>query len=139
MCDDDDHDNEEPIILYEMNHEELKVFIEFMYVGNSLQSEKLKKHARSLYIAADLYEIPLLRELCRYQLLSSLNMTNALDIFELSKDDPHEKTLHDTARCHVVSHMKVIVFTEEFNSFVKRNPSLAVELMRILTLHGTDR
>lgn len=120
-----------------MNHEALEVFIEFMYVGNSIQySEKLKKHARSLYFAANLYSIPLLRDLCRYQLMSSLNIGNALDILEISKDDPREKTLHDEARCYVIRHMKEIAFTREFNSFVKRNTSLTVELIRVLAIRG---
>ncbi|CAH2063984.1 unnamed protein product [Thlaspi arvense] len=136
LCEDNDYYKEKPIILYEMNHEELEAFVEFMYVGDSIQPEKLKKHARSLYLAADLYKVPLLRELCRYQLMSSLNTKNALDIFELSKDDPHEKPLHDKARGHVISHMKEIVLTQEFKSFVERNPSLTVELIRVLTLHG---
>ncbi|CAF2171004.1 unnamed protein product [Brassica rapa] len=131
---DGDGKETETIILYGMNHEALEVFIEFMYVGNSIQySEKLKKHARSLYFAANLYSIPLLRDLCRYQLMSSLNIGNALDILEISKDDPREKTLHDEARCYVIRHMKEIAFTREFNWFVKRNTSLTVELIRDMT------
>ncbi|KAF3524910.1 hypothetical protein Bca4012_099656 [Brassica carinata] len=134
---DGDGKEKETIILYGMNHEALEVFIEFMYVGNSIQySEKLKKHARSLYFAANLYSIPLLRDLCRYQLMSSLNIGNALDILEISKDDPREKTLHDEARCYVIRHMKEIAFTREFNSFVKRNTSLTVELIRVLAIRG---
>ncbi|CAH8337527.1 unnamed protein product [Eruca vesicaria subsp. sativa] len=136
ICDGDDNEKA-TIILYGMNHEALEVFIEFMYVGNSIQySEKLKKHSRSLYFAADLYSIPLLRDLCRNQLISSLNMGNALDFLELSKDDPREKTLHYKARCCVIDHMKVIVFTPEFKSFVSRNPSLAVELFMVLAIRG---
>lgn len=134
---DGDGKEKETIILYGMNHEALEVFIEFMYVGNSIQySEKLKKHARSLYFAANLYSIPLLRDLCRYQLMSSLNIGNALDILEISKDDPREKTLHDEARCYVIRHMKEIAFTREFNWFVKRNTSLTVELIRVLAIRG---
>lgn len=62
--------------------------------------------------------------------MSSLNMSNALDILELSKDDPQEKALHDIARRYVIGHMKVIAFTDEFKSFVERNPSLTVELIK---------
>ena len=68
--------------------------------------------------------------------MSSLNIGNALDILEISKDDPREKTLHDEARCYVIRHMKEIAFTREFNLFVKRNTSLTVELIRVLAIRG---
>ncbi|XP_019097596.1 PREDICTED: BTB/POZ domain-containing protein At5g48510-like [Camelina sativa] len=59
----------ETITLSDMKQEELEAFVEFIYSDGSMLSEKVKKHARSLYLAADKYEIPHLRDLCRTQLI----------------------------------------------------------------------
>ncbi|VVB05853.1 unnamed protein product [Arabis nemorensis] len=64
----------------------------------------LRKHAMSLYRAADKYEIPYLRDLCRNQLMLSINASNAIEIPELSKV-PLDKTLHEFATNYIASHL----------------------------------
>lgn len=74
------------ITLSEMKHEELEILVEFMYSdGVSFSSAKLKKHVRSLYLAADRYKIMHLQDLSRDELISSLNSSNALDLLKLSQ------------------------------------------------------
>ncbi|XP_033145283.1 putative BTB/POZ domain-containing protein At2g40440 [Brassica rapa] len=55
----------EIITLSEMKHEEVKALVEFIYNSGLTPCAE---HARSLYLAADKYEIPHLRNLCRTNL-----------------------------------------------------------------------
>ncbi|KAI3906329.1 hypothetical protein MKX01_028129, partial [Papaver californicum] len=72
------------ISLPEFNHEELKIFLEFLYRGY-LAKENIEKHFCSLLIAADKYVIPHLQKFCEQQILSSLNSSNALKVLEVSE------------------------------------------------------
>ncbi|XP_048591510.1 putative BTB/POZ domain-containing protein At2g40440 [Brassica napus] len=81
----------ETITLSDLKRKELEVFVEFCYAGECMPSEKLKKHAMSRYCAADKYEIPYLRDLCRNHIMSSINASNAVEILELSRL-PFDKT-----------------------------------------------
>lgn len=93
----------ETITISDLKREELEVFVEFCYAGGSMPFEKLRKHAMSLYRAADKYEISYLRDLCRNQLMLSINASNAIEILELSKV-PLDKTLHEFATNYIASH-----------------------------------
>ncbi|OMO50182.1 BTB/POZ-like protein [Corchorus olitorius] len=97
------------ITLPELNTEELESLLEFLYSGN-LPSEKLEKHAYSLFVAADKYEIPYLQEFCERFLLNSLNASNALEILEIS-DICSNKILKETALNFIVRNMEDIVFS----------------------------
>ena len=55
----------EIITLSEMKHEEVKALVEFIHNSGLTPCAE---HARSLYLAADKYEIPHLRNLCRTNL-----------------------------------------------------------------------
>lgn len=92
-------------------------------------SEEEKKHVQSLYVAADKYEILHLRDLCRNELISSLNSSNALNVLELSLI-PFDKALNDSAAIFVVRNLLAICNTVEFKLFVGRNPDLIVEIMK---------
>ncbi|KAH0886552.1 hypothetical protein HID58_062648 [Brassica napus] len=56
----------------ELKHEELEALVKFIYSDGSKLSAKAKEHVRSLYVTADKYEIPHLRDLCRNELVKSL-------------------------------------------------------------------
>lgn len=98
----------EVITLSDLKPEELEVFVEFCYGGGSMPSEKLKKHAMPLYRAADKYEIPYLRDLCRNQLMLSINASNAIEILKLSKI-PLDETLREFATNYIASHLRMRV------------------------------
>ncbi|KAF2594130.1 hypothetical protein F2Q70_00043949 [Brassica cretica] len=97
----------ETITLSDLKREELEVFVEFCYAGECMPSEKLKKHAMSLYRAADKYEIPYLRDLCRNHIMSSINASNAVEILELSRL-PLDKTLSEFANNYIEFHSSMI-------------------------------
>ncbi|KAF8079872.1 hypothetical protein N665_0996s0026 [Sinapis alba] len=48
----------ETVTLSEMKKEELEALVEFMYSDGTVLSAKAKQHVRSLFLAADKYEIP---------------------------------------------------------------------------------
>lgn len=120
----------ETVTFSEMRQEELEALVEFMYsVDGSISSESLKKHVRSLYLAADKYEIPHLRDLCRKHLISSLNSSNALNILELAQI-PFDKALNDAAFTTIKNNISSIASSAEFKLFVVNHPDLSVEIMK---------
>ncbi|CAL9222530.1 unnamed protein product [Arabidopsis halleri] len=118
----------ETITLSEMKHEELEAFVEFIYSDGSMLSAKVKQHARALYRAADKYEILQLRDLCRSELISSLNSTNSLDFLELAQF-PFDKVLNDAALSYIKTNEFMIGSFDKFKLFVDNYPNLAVEIM----------
>ncbi|CAH8332474.1 unnamed protein product [Eruca vesicaria subsp. sativa] len=120
----------ETVTLSEMKHEELEALVEFMYsIDGSISSESLKKHARSLYLAADKYEIPHLRDICRSQLISSLNSANSLIALELAQI-PFDRSLNDVAFNTIMKNIGTIASSAEFKLFVVNHPDLSVEIMK---------
>ncbi|CAH8332499.1 unnamed protein product [Eruca vesicaria subsp. sativa] len=120
----------ETVTFSEMKHEELEALVQFIYsVDGSITSETLKKHVRSLYLAADKYEIPHLRDICRNQLISSLNASNALNILELAQI-PFDKALNDAAFTAIKNNISTIASSAEFRLFVVNHPDLSVEIMK---------
>ncbi|CAH2058618.1 unnamed protein product [Thlaspi arvense] len=120
----------ETVTLSEMKHEEVEALVEFMYsVDGSIPIEVLKKHVRSLYLAADKYEIPHLRDLCRNELISSLNSSNALNVLELAQI-PFDTALYNAAFTAIRTSLKTIASSAEFKLFVVKNPNLTVEIMK---------
>ncbi|ESQ38170.1 hypothetical protein EUTSA_v10029325mg [Eutrema salsugineum] len=117
----------EIITLSEMKHEEVKALVEFLYSDGTMPCEEM--HARSLYLAADKYEIPHLRNLCRNQLISSLNLSNALDILELAQI-PFDNALNDAALVFIKTNISKIVSSDELKLFAASNPNLTIEIMK---------
>ncbi|CAG7873655.1 putative BTB/POZ domain-containing protein At2g40440 [Brassica rapa] len=120
--------SDQTLFFSEMRHEELETLVKFMYNDHGLvSSSKLKKHVRSLYLAAQRYEIPHLRDLCRNELISSLSSSNALD--ELSQV-PLDKPLTDAVLSFIARNINTFLDSCEFKMFVARNPNLAVEITK---------
>ncbi|CAL9242619.1 unnamed protein product [Arabidopsis halleri] len=119
----------ETITLSDMKQEELEAFVEFIYSDGSMLSANVKQHARSLYLAADKYEIMHLRDLCRAKLICSLSSSNSLDILELAQI-PFDKVLHDAAFSYIEKNISTIASSDDFKLFVASNSNLAVEIMK---------
>lgn len=120
----------ETITLLEMKYEELESLVKFMYSDVvSVSSTELKKHVRSLYLAADKYKILHLQDLCRNELISSLNLSNALDILVLSQI-PLDKPLNDAVLSFIARNIYTIVDCGDFRLFVAKNPNLAVQITK---------
>lgn len=120
--------SKETVTLSEMTHDELETFLDFLYNG-SLPDAKLVQHLRSLYLSAHKYEIPYLQDLCRKELISTINSSNVFDNVELAKIYS-DKSLEVAVSRFIRSHMEEVAFSREFMSFVESNPALAVETIR---------
>ncbi|CAH2039308.1 unnamed protein product [Thlaspi arvense] len=118
--------SEESITLPDLNHEELKSLLEFLYSGNL---KAPYNQYRALYLAADKYDISHLQDVCRNHFIASLSSRNVLDILELASI-PSDTILKDAAINHVVKHMEEVVFPMKYETFVQRNPDLGVEITR---------
>ncbi|KAG2332361.1 hypothetical protein Bca52824_003541 [Brassica carinata] len=125
----------ETVTFSEMKHEELEALVKFMYsIDGSIPPHSLKKHVRSLYLAADKYEIPHLRDICRNQLILSLNASNALNILELAQT-PFDKDLNDAAFTIIKNNISTIASSPEFKLFVVNHPELSVEIVKASLTH----
>ncbi|XP_010496188.1 PREDICTED: putative BTB/POZ domain-containing protein At2g40440 [Camelina sativa] len=120
------------ITFSKMKQEELEAFVEFIYSDGSTLSEKAKQHVKSLYRAAGKFEIPHLRDLCRDELVTSLNSSNALKVLELAQI-PFDKALSDAAFTVIKTFKSVISTSSEFKVFVVNHPDLTVEIMKSIS------
>ncbi|KAL4308634.1 hypothetical protein GQ457_01G036250 [Hibiscus cannabinus] len=116
------------INLPELNTEELKSLLEFLYTGG-LPEDEFKKHVFALYAAADKYDIMYLQESCERYMLNSLNVSNALDILDLF-DSHSNKKLKERTLSFIVHNMKRIVSLQKYEDFASSNPHLCVEITR---------
>ncbi|KAF3564366.1 hypothetical protein DY000_02011893 [Brassica cretica] len=127
----------EIITLSEMKHEEVKALVEFIY-SSGCGSTPCAEHARSLYLAADKYEIPHLRDLCRDELISSLNESNALDVYELAQI-PFDDELNNAALSCIQMNITTIAYSDELKLFAERNPILTVEIVKACVERSRSR
>ncbi|KAM0950524.1 putative chromatin remodeling & transcription regulator BTB-POZ family [Dioscorea sansibarensis] len=118
------------ITLPELNHEELKSLLEFLYSG-SLATDDVEKHTFSLLIAADKYEIEFLREFCEQRLLESLDSANALEVLEVSGVCSSGLLRKQAMNC-IIKNLEFIVYTDRYEAFAIKNPHLNVEILRAL-------
>ncbi|ESQ30826.1 hypothetical protein EUTSA_v10011973mg [Eutrema salsugineum] len=119
----------ETVTISEMKHEEVEALVEFIYSDGSTLSAKAKQNFQSLFIAAHKYEILHLQDLCRNELISSLSLTNALDVYKLSLV-PYERDLEVAALEFILSNFKMIANSKEYELFVSKNPDLTVKIVK---------
>lgn len=116
------------ITIPELNHEELECLLEFLYSG-TLDPQKLEKHVYALSLAADKYEIPYLHKHCERYMLSSLCISNALDVLEIA-DACSSQELKNTTMKFLVENIGDVVLSDRFQAFVHASPQLTVQLTR---------
>ncbi|CAA7013490.1 unnamed protein product [Microthlaspi erraticum] len=121
--------SKETVTLSEMTREELETFLEFLYKG-SLPDAKLVQHHRSLYLSAHKYEIPYLQDLCRKELISTIDVSNVFHKLDLAKKYS-DKILEAAVSWFIESHVVEVAFSSKFESFVESYPALAVETFRV--------
>ncbi|XP_050210397.1 BTB/POZ domain-containing protein At3g56230 [Mercurialis annua] len=125
------------ITLSDLNHEELETLLEFLYSG-TIPIEKLKKNVYSLTLAADKYEIPFLLKFCERYMLRSLDISNALDVLEIS-DICSNNILKESALNFIVKNLEDIVYSAKYEGFVSKNPHLAVHITRSFLMDAKSR
>ncbi|XP_010484934.1 PREDICTED: BTB/POZ domain-containing protein At5g48510-like [Camelina sativa] len=109
--------------------EQWQVDVRLKAVNSDDEGSAISAHKLILYLAADKYEIPHLRDLCRTELISSLSLSNSLDLLELAQI-PFDKVLNDAAFGYIKTNISTIASSDEFKLFVASSPNLAVEIMK---------
>lgn len=118
------------ISLPELDHEQLRCLLEFLYRG-TLPEEAAGRHAYALLLAADKYDVPFLRKFCERRILGGLTPANALDVLEVSEACANER-LRRSAMGAVVAHAEEVVFSGRYEAFALRNAHMCVEITRAL-------
>ncbi|KAL4189924.1 hypothetical protein AMTRI_Chr08g167880 [Amborella trichopoda] len=103
----------------DMNSHELKALLEFLYRG-FLPNDEFRKHAHSLLVAADKFDIPFLEKQCEYQI-----------VLELSETCSNE-TLKENALKTIVAHQNEILFSERYVKIICLRFGLEVQIFLIL-------
>lgn len=118
---------EKSITIPDLSYEELKALLEFFYSGILSPTSK---HTRALYLAADKYEITYLQQLCRDHFISTMTLSNVLDILEMSTI-PSDNHLKGWATFFIVLHMEEIVNSSRYKSFAHQNADLCLYITKI--------
>lgn len=125
---------DQTITLPEVNSEELKTLLEFLYSG-SLPLDKLKNHLCPLFHSAHKYEIPYLQELCERYILDILSTKSVLNAMEIS-DRFSSLAIKDAALKLLVENMEEVTSSPGYDAFAARNPHLAVQITRAYVNHA---
>lgn len=122
---------EDTISLPELSYEELECLLEFLYCGTLKPDIRVEKHACTLLIAADKYNIPYLKKFCEARILGSLGPSNALQVLEVSEMCSNTE-LKEQAMKSIVKHMEDVVLSAAYDAFALKNVHLCVEITRAL-------
>ncbi|XP_062203365.1 BTB/POZ domain-containing protein At1g01640 [Phragmites australis] len=118
------------ISLPELAHEELSLFLAFLYTG-ALGQDLPERQLHALLVAGDKYDVPFLRRACEARLTARVgprNVLRTLEVAELSSS----AALRERAMGAVVEHAEQVVFSPEYDDFAVRNAGLCVEITRAL-------
>jgi len=114
----------------ELNHDQLRSLVEFLYAG-TLAESVMKKHVHVLLLASDKYAIHYLKKFCEEHLLRWLEPENVLDILEAS-EVCSSKELRERSMELIEKHVDEIIFSSKFDLFALKNAHLCVEISRML-------
>ena len=106
--------------------------LKFIYTGKVSSDDSLEgtdRLARALLVAANKYQLDLLKKRCEVHLCSILDGSNCVELLVLG--DIHEATNLKTAALQSVSmNLVCLSDTDVYRDFVKNCPELAVEVTK---------
>ena len=106
--------------------------LKFIYTGKVSSDDSLEgtdRLARALLVAANKYQLDLLKKLCEAQLCSTLDGSNCLELLVLG--DIHQTTNLKTAALEsVLMNIASLSHTDVFKEFIKKYPELAFEVTK---------
>ncbi|KAK3118222.1 hypothetical protein QOZ80_9BG0695890 [Eleusine coracana subsp. coracana] len=122
------------ISLPDLSHQQLSLFLAFLYTGNLLDGDQEEEHhLHALFVAGDKYDVPFLRRACEARLAARMGPSNALRTMEVAELSGSE-LLKRRAMDAVVEHAEQVVFSDEYHGFALRNASLCVDITRALMM-----
>jgi len=108
-----------------IDRDTVKILIEYIYTG---RLNDLESNAVHLLRVANMYDFPLLKKSCEDQLISTVNVENAVDLFVLAED--HEASeLRAAAKKIILEHKRDIVKQDGWDA---KLGTLVIELFKEL-------
>ena len=101
--------------------------LRFIYTGKVSSDESFKNQVREILIAADMYQLDLLKKLCEAQLVSTLDATNCLELLVFG--DLHQAAILKMAALDsVLMNMASLIETDVYKDLHKQHPELAFKV-----------
>ena len=117
------------VIIGDVKKEVFSEMLRFMYTGKVSSDDSLKKLARDLLAAANMYQLDLLKKLCEAQLCSTLDGSNCLELLVFG--DIHEASNLKTAALEsVLMNLASLSDTDVYKDFIEKYPGLAFEVTK---------
>ena len=103
--------------------------LRFIYTGKVSSNDSLRELARDLLVAANKYQLDLLKKLCEAQLCSTLDGSNCVELLVLG--DIHEASNLKTAALEsVLMNLASLSNTDVYKDFIKKYPELVFEVTK---------
>ncbi|XP_002987220.2 BTB/POZ domain-containing protein At4g08455 [Selaginella moellendorffii] len=110
----------------DFSHDVLEAFVRFFYTA-TVCPEVLKKHAASLFCAAEKYGVKLLKAVCEEFLVSNVSRDNAINLLDLARKYDSE-TVKDAVLRTASMDMQVLPTFGDYSMYAEKDPKLLVEL-----------
>ena len=105
--------------------------LHYIYKGRVSSQDVLKEMAKELLVAADKYQLDLLKKLCEVEIRSSLDESNCIELLIFS-DTYQAKLLKKGALQSVFLNLASIVDTDVYKEFHKQHSELSLEVTRTI-------
>ena len=111
------------IVIENMDSDTVKNVIEYMYSG---RLKDLESNSTQLLMAANMYDLPLLKKSCEDELISTMTVDNVVDLFVLAEDH-NAVELRVVAKTMILDNKEVIVEQEGWDT---KLGTLVIELFK---------
>ena len=119
------------VIISDVKKTVFSEMLRFIYTGRFSSDDSLKELARDLLVAANKYQLDLLKRLCEDELGSTLEESNCLELFVFG--DIHQATtLKMAALESVLMNLPSLSNTDVYKDFNRQYPDLAFEVTRAM-------
>jgi len=117
------------VIITDVKKEVFSEMLRFIYTGKVSSEDSLKELATDLLVAANKYQLDLLKELCEANLCSTLDGSNCVELLVFG--DIHEASnLKTKALESVLMNLASLSNTEVYKAFIEKYPGLAFEVTK---------
>ena len=114
------------VTIKDMSSEVAREMLQFIYMGTTNENV-LKEMAGELLVAADKYQLDVLKSICEDHLCASLQIDNAVENLVFGDLNQASK-LRRMAMKVIARNLVKVVKTEEYQNLFKHHPSLAAEI-----------
>ncbi|XP_054719198.1 uncharacterized protein LOC129228542 [Uloborus diversus] len=116
---------ENKVVISNLDRDSLQDFVFYIYTGRITLKDH--KKCRDLFIAADLYDLPELRDICSAW-LKFVTFDSAVDSLRLG-NDYDDQELKEAAMTFIAENSEAIKATEKWALLMQERPPLALEML----------